>query len=907
MEKYAGGYLVTKRLAATLLLAAVGLAVAVGLITYYAGPAQPASTPQPEPEPVAEPGAEPEPEAASGPGKEKVRDVRLPVHLAPLHYTVDLVPFIQPDNFTIRGYTEIEMECVKEGYNITLHVADLLVQNDTVEVEEVGGGDVEVFKLEYDTAREFLVIQLQAALIPGRQYKVRIHYTAYLRDNLKGFYRSVYEDRNTGQEEFIAVTQFQATDARRAFPCFDEPGIKATFKIRLGRTTDMTSISNMPIEKAGVAMQGTEEFVWDVYAKSVKMSTYLVAFVVSKFKYVEMTRDNDVRFRIWTEPSSLDQAAYAREIGPKILEFFEGYFNISFPLPKQDMIAIPDFGAGAMENWGLITYRETALLYKDGVSSANNKQRIATVVSHELAHQWFGNLVTPSWWTDLWLNEGFASYVEYLGVEAVQPQLKLLEQFVISDLQDVFRIDALESSHPISIPVKHPDEISEIFDRISYGKGASIIRMMDKFLTTETFRTGLTAYLTELQYDAAEQDDLWAALTLAGHQSGKLPADLDVKAVMDTWTLQTGFPLVTVTRDYSGASATVSQARFFLDGAKQGDNSSWWIPLTMAGPGLENFDNTYNKEWLRAGQGSRRLTGLPAPDQPVVFNVQQTGYYRVNYDAQNWALLAAQLQRDHTAIHVLNRAQIMDDALNLAKSGILDYPTALSVTGYLSQEAEYVPWAAALSGLNYLDKLLKRTAAYGDFKKYMLKLIDPLYTKLGFDQQPGDSHLDIKLRKKAVAWACSMGNKDCLNKAKENFASWMGMVEPDAEEQNQIDVNLKYETYCSAISAGSQEEWDFAMQRYKNSRVASEKATILSSLSCTKEVWLLNRFLNMSLSTDSGVRKQDGYKVLCCAVLCCNALPGAGRSRLQHSRPLPRIRLHPRELGPHQPLLHRVR
>jgi len=868
MEKYGDRYLVTKKLALTLLLFALGVCVAVGLIVYYAGVGGGEAGPgdqqehagQPEPEP--EPEAEPEP----GPAKAKVRDVRLPRHLVPVNYKLELVPFIVPDNFTIRGYAEIEMHCKEGAFNVTLHVADMMVENDTIALMEKDGAPVDIFNIDYDLDREFIVVNLNAGLEAGKNYVIRIHYTAYLKDNLKGFYRSVYKDRTTGEEEYIAVTQFQPTDARRAFPCFDEPGIKATYEVSLGRRPDMSSISNMPIVSKGEAMDGTSEYVWDRYQQSVKMSTYLVAFVVSKFKYVETTRENNVRFRIWSEPNSLEQTAYADDIGAKILQFFEGYFNIQFPLPKQDMIAIPDFGAGAMENWGLITYRETALLYKDGVSSASNKERIAIVVSHELAHQWFGNLVTPSWWTDLWLNEGFASYVEYLGVEAIQPQLKLLEQFVITDLQDVFKIDALDSSHPISIPVKHPDEINEIFDRISYGKGASIIRMMDKFLTTATFRQGLTNYLNDKKFDAAEQDDLWHHLTVQGHKDGTLAKDMDVKTVMDTWTLQKGFPVITIKRNYQDKTATVSQQKFVLGGSdmKKGSEDkkySWWIPLTFTTPG-NTFDNTYSEHWVREGEDSKDMQGMPDRDTPVIFNIQQTGYYRVNYDKQNWNMLAKQLMKDHTSIHVINRAQIIDDALNLAKSGLLDYETALSVTGYLSKEVEYIPWASALNGLKYLNKMLKTSEAYGDFKRYMLNLVDPIYTKLGFSARSDDSHLDIKLRKKAISWACSMGNKDCLTKAKETFGDWMGMVEPDSELANPVDVNLKYQTYCNAIDEGGEDEWNFAWERYQNSYVASEKATILSALACTKEVWLLNRYLNMSINSDSGVRKQDGSKVL---------------------------------------------
>merc|ERR1719464_939165 len=731
------------------------------------------------------------------PKKPKVRDVRLPRHLKPELYKLELLPFIIPDNFTIRGHLELTLECVAVSKNVTLHVADMTLNNDTITLTDMKNGKkIPIEKHAYDKDREFYIAHLSQQLTPGNKYKIVIDYVANLNDDLKGFYRSVYKDLTTGEEEYIAVTQFQPTDARRAFPCLDEPAIKAKFAVTLGRTKDMTSISNMPIKNEGVPMRDNDEYVWDVYEESVPMPTYLVAFVVSKFGFeVSPSTDNNVMFRIWARKDALDQIAYAKEVGPKMLEYFEEYFNVTYPLPKQDMIAIPDFSAGAMENWGLITYRETALLFKPGVSALGNKQRIAIVISHELAHQWFGNLVTPSWWTDLWLNEGFASYVEYLGVEAVQPELKLLEQFVYLDLQSVFRIDALETSHPISIPVGHPDEINEIFDRISYAKGASIIRMMDKFLSTGTFQKGLTNYLNAFKFAAAEQDDLWHYLTEQAHRDKTLPVDMDVKTVMDTWTLQMGFPVIAVTRDYNSGTADVRQSRFlFSTSAPESSSTSpayrWWVPITFA-PAGGNFNDTFPKAWLREDQERKRVSGLPDSETAVVFNVQETGYYRVNYDVRNWQMIAQQLERDHLSIHVVNRAQIIDDAINLAKSGHLDYQTALSVTGYLSKEVEYVPWVSALNGLSYINTMLKRTAAYGEFKKYMLRLVDPIYRKLGFTSRPDDTHLDILLRKKAASWACSMGSEDCQEQAKEKFNDWMGMVQPDEEKQNPVDVNTK--------------------------------------------------------------------------------------------------------------------
>lgn len=857
MGTYGNKYLVSKKLAAVLLFFFAAWSVGLGLIVYYAGVANI------DINQTSEFGSSSLVDGKNpSESKAKVTDVRLPRHLVPEQYDLKLTPFIIPDNWTINGYVEITMLCKLAGKNVTVHSADTEIQNKTVVVQDEDGDNIKISSYSYDHDREFFILQLSENLVVGKRYTVKMKFTSFLRDNLKGFYRSEYTDQESKDEKkYLAVTQFQPTDARRAFPCFDEPEIKAKYKVSLGRRKDMSSIANMPIKEKGVAMEGDNEYVWDHYENSVKMSTYLVAFVVSKFEFRESEKtDNGVRFRIWSRKDAIPQTEYARDIGPKMLKFFEDYFQVDFPLPKQDMIAAPDFAAGAMENWGLITYRETALLFKPGVSAASNKQRIALVVSHELAHQWFGNLVTPSWWTDLWLNEGFASYVEYLGVEAVQPQIKLLEQFIVNDLQDVLSLDALESSHPISIPVKHPDEINEIFDRISYGKGASIIRMMDKFLTSDSFKKGLTNYLRAFQFDSAEQDDLWTHLTEQAHKDGTLRSDLTVKQVMDTWTLQTGFPLITVARNYVAGTAEISQERFLLN-QTQSSESRWWVPITYTSPG-QDFNNTYNNIWLNDKQWSLKMNDMPKKDEPVIFNVQQTGFYRVNYDKKNWKLLAETLNKDHTSIHVINRAQILDDALELAKVGKLDYQTALSLTGYLSKETEYIPWYSALHGLSHIKDMLKRTSAYGEFKSYMLKLLEPIYQKLGFDGKMDDEHLDILLRKKIVSWACSMGHEDCVNKVTGTFTNWMGMTDPDAEEKNPIDVNLKSVTYCNAIAEGGEKEWDFAWERYENSNVGSEKANILYALGCTEQVWLLNRYLNMSLTSGSGVRRQDGSKVI---------------------------------------------
>ncbi|XP_042234819.1 aminopeptidase N-like [Homarus americanus] len=720
--------------------------------------------------------------------------------------------------------------------------------------DNLEGPTVEIKHHSYDNKREFYIAHLNKKLAKGKKYVLSMEFNGTLNDQLKGFYRSSYKDTD-GYEKKIATTQFQPTDARRAFPCFDEPGLKATFEIFLARETSMTSISNMPKFET-IPVEGQPGWLWDHFNTSVPMSTYLVAFVVSDFDHMESNANERVLFRVKSRPAAIKQATYALKTGPTVLTFFEKYFNIPFPLPKQDMIAIPDFSAGAMENWGLITYRETAMLYDPAVSAAYNKQRVAVVVAHELAHQWFGNLVTPDWWTDLWLNEGFASFMEYIGVDHAEPSWNMMEQFVPDDLQSVFALDWLESSHPVSIPVGHPDEINEIFDRISYSKGASIIRMMNHFLTESTFRRGLTNYLSSLKFANAEQDDLWRFLTDAAHEDGTLPLDTTVKKVMDTWTLQMGYPVINVMRSAAGTSASVSQERFLLvknENSTDTHKYKWWVPLTYTTQDNSDFDSTQAMVWMKDTDAKTIISSLPKKDKWVIFNIQETGYYRVNYDEDNWNLLIQQLKTNHKAIHVINRAQIIDDAMDLARAGQLSYNIALSVYAYLGKEEAYVPWKSALANLEYVKHMFSSSGTYGALKSYMIELLVPLYRSVGFEDNVNDPHLDQFKRVRAVSWACKLNYKDCVDNAVSLFRQWM----QNPVNQSNISPNLKNTVYCTAIATGGVEEWNFGWNQYLKSNVGTEKATLLAALGCSKKIWILSRYMDMAFTAGSGIRKQD--------------------------------------------------
>ncbi|XP_037803061.1 LOW QUALITY PROTEIN: aminopeptidase N-like [Penaeus monodon] len=784
----------------------------------------------------------------------------LPTSLEPVHYVVKLQPYVN-GNFSIMGHVEIEMVAREATSNITLHMADITVHEDTIMLKNKADlSAIQTTAHEYDASREFFVVHLAEELLVNEELVLSMDFEGVLNNELRGFYRSTYTNAN-GDQIMLAATQFQPTDARRAFPCLDEPALKATFAVSLAREEHMSTLSNMMI-KATEPVEGQAGWVWDHYDTTVKMSTYLVAFVVSDFEVVSAMA-GQTNFSVWARPEAMDQADYSLAVGVDCLTYFESYFSIP-PLARGQggpFPGLPRPGAWRKKG-GVYPYRfkrlspasrrETAMLYSPDASSAANKQRVAVVVVHELAHQWFGNLVTPTWWTDLWLNEGFASFMEFIGVDHVglfvclfdfpPPPPPLLLLLLLLSLQVLLPL----LSSPSLFLFRH--------SFLPFKTGASVIRMMYFFLTEATFKKGLTNYLNHFAYDAAEQDDLWEFLTEAAHEDDSLAADVSVKDIMDTWTLQTGYPVVKVERDAAGTSATVTQERFLLLASASGrSDASWWVPLTVTSQDAPDFDQTRPSAWLPAGASSTSLGGLPSADAWVLLNLQQTGYFRVNYDANNWELLSKQLADAHEVIHVTNRAQVMDDALNLARAGQLPYETALGLTSYLAQEKEYTPWEAAMSSLSYIEKMFTRTAGYGPLRAYLLDLITPLYDDVGFEDDLSGLHLDQYKRALALSWACHLGHPQCVAESVRQFSDMLNGIA--------VSPNLKSTVYCTAIAGGGEAEWEAAWALYLEANVGAEKDRLLSALGCTEEVWLLSRYLDMAFTEGSGIRRQDARTV----------------------------------------------
>ncbi|XP_053387798.1 aminopeptidase N-like [Mercenaria mercenaria] len=790
-----------------------------------------------------------------------VSNVRLPTALKPLLYTLELQPHMytmNPDEFTFNGSVRILFHCMENTDNITLHINQL---NLTGYISVTHENKIEDLyqRHEFDIARQFIIIYTKIQLIAGRNYTVDISsFVGPLVPGLSGLYISSYTREDT--KIYLATTMMAPIDARKVFPCQDEPAFKAEFDVTILRKESKKAISNTPLAQS---VSRGDDWVADKFERTPKMSTYLLAFIICDFNYTQNTTKSGITYRAWSRPEATDQTQYSLDVGVRILTFYEKYFNIPYPLPKQDMIAIPDFAAGAMENWGLITYRETAMLYQPGVSSVKNKQFVAIVVSHELSHQWFGNLVTPSWWDDLWLNEGFATYMQYMGVDHVHPEWKMFEQFVV-DLQDVFNIDGLISSHPVYVPVAHPNEINAIFDKISYAKGASIIRMMRFFLGDDVFQHGLTRYLNGLRYDVAFHDDLWFAL---GNQS--LAEDnriSNVKEIMDTWTLQMNYPVVKITYNRTG-QITVEQHRYLQDpnAMDPGKYTSpfgykWHIPFAYTTSDDKWFNvNSNDVIIMNKNETTKTISknSIPAPtgNNWVLGNPMQYGYYRVNYDDRNWIALTEQLKSDHTVVHVINRAQIIDDAWSLAKSGDLDMSIALRTTEYLNKELDWIPWSAANNQLGFVGSMLERHQLNESFTKYMQNKTSSAFEKVKLNST-GTTHLESFLRSTITNLACSYGVEACVDEAKQLFAQWMS-----SPENNPIDPGIKSTVYCVAVAEGGIDEWEFVLVQYRTANLADEKSRLLEGLSCSKQPVILSRYLKMAIDPNE-IRRQDSVSVI---------------------------------------------
>ncbi|XP_067672727.1 glutamyl aminopeptidase-like [Haliotis asinina] len=783
------------------------------------------------------------------------KNLRLPRYIVPLHYDLTLYPDFYEDNGWFYGNVTIEIKINKDTDYVLIHFNYLNITKTELR-ENSTGNQIGIKRTFAYAENQFWVIETAVTLREGASVKLSLQFDGSLTRAIVGFYKSSYVNSATGQKRNLATSKFEPVDARRAFPCFDEPNIKAAYTITLIHEPDYTPLSNMPPQESQpTKVPWSPTLVSTRFQRSVMMSTYLVCFIVCDFDYVEDTTTTGTKIRVYATPDKINQTRYSLQIGKHSMEEYERLFRLPYPLPKQDMIAIPDFVSGAMEHWGLITYRETNLLYDPSKASSANKQRVAVVVAHEIAHQWFGNIVTMDWWDDLWLNEGFASFMEYLGVDTYERDWDMMAQFGTEDLQPVMVTDAGVESHPIVVPVYKPTEINAVFDSISYSKGAAVIAMLQSIMGKDKFFEGIANYLKEYEWGNAKTDDLWQAL-------GEVPGAPDVKHIMDTWTRQMGLPYVNVTFHPSssgGTTVTAVQKRYLSDPKAVYDvdesefKYKWYISLSYITSNGSTGTKIMDMTEVETVDVNVDMTDA---SQWIKFNVNQTGYYRVTYPDDIWRRFATVLDRSDPSnfpISVADRSAFINDVLNLARAGLLNYGVALEMTSYLDKETNHIPWESAYTGMAYITKMFRSGGSFGLWRQYVLAKVKPALDRLGWEDT--GSHLDKLMRRNLIELACGHGDVECLGNATAKFRNWL-------DNGVEISPNLRARVYKYGMrSSGSVEDWDKMWQKYQTETVPQERVNFLYALAQTRTVWLLHRYLDYA-KNESIIRQQDFFSVM---------------------------------------------
>jgi puromycin-sensitive aminopeptidase len=623
---------------------------------------------------------------------------RLPRTVVPSHYDIAITPDLE--NASFAGAVGIDVDIAKATSTVVLNAIELDLQQAHI---TAGGVDYEA-RISYDEDQERVTLTVSSEL-PVGPARLALSFTGILNDDLRGFYRSVYTD-DDGVEKTIATTQFEATDARRAFPCWDQPDFKATFSVTLTVDDGLMAVSNAAEVSRNQLTGGKVEVN---FAETIKMSTYLVAFVVGELEATEPVDVEGTPLRIIAPPGNMRLTPFALDVGAHALRFFSDYYDIPYPGDKLDMVAIPDFSFGAMENLGCITYRETALLLDVEKATQAEAERVADVIAHEIAHMWFGDLVTMKWWNGIWLNEAFATFAEMKCVEAYRPDWKRWLAFAQFRAMSQ-ETDALRSTRPVELAVESPEEANAMFDVLTYQKGSSVLRMLEQYLGEEDFRAGVTRYLKTHAYSNTDTPDLWKAL---GDQSGK-----PVGEIMDTWIFQGGYPRVTVSVEDGGYRIAQEHFRFL----GQGDQT-WNIPVMY-----RSAD----------GEGSVVLGDEPAfieAGEDFVVNAGGEGFYRVMYEDG----LGGDGEFRLVDADPLERFALVSDAFANVLAGDAMAADFLSLVSNLKAEDELDVWAIVIGGLGELERVVSsddREAMH----EFVIGLVSAKAEELGW--QPGDDDSD---------------------------------------------------------------------------------------------------------------------------------------------------------------------
>ncbi len=726
---------------------------------------------------------------------------------------------VDPVTMTFSGTVMIRgKKAGRPAQRLTFHQKGLKITKATVtKHDKKGDQQFEIGRINKQDSFDEVRLHSEAPFYPG-EYTVTMDFTGEITRPMNGIYPCFFT--HDGQEKKLIATQFESHHAREAFPCIDEPEAKATFDLTLVSPKGETVIANTPVKEQSA--KGKKQVT--TFETTPKMSTYLLAFVFGELKYLEATTKDGVLVRTYATPDNVRHTQFALDVAVKTLEFYNQYFDVPYPLAKCDFIALPDFASGAMENWGCITFREQALLVDPKNTSLHLKQYVANVVAHELTHQWFGNLVTMRWWTDLWLNESFASWMSWLAVDELFPDWQVWTQFIVDEQGLALKLDALEHTHPIEVTVNHPDEIRTIFDAISYEKGASVLLMLHDYLGDEAFRDGLRVYLKRHAYGNTDTVDLWTAWE---EVSGK-----SVKQFMSAWTTQSGYPIVQA--QLSAGKPSLKQERFYLNPAAKKEAATWPIPLLPSHP----------MQPATLDKAERSIIAAGLRDE-FILNHNRTSFFRVTYDSDHLAKLAKAVKA--SKLDVLDRLGLLSDSLEASKAGYGSTVATLKLLEAYANEDSPVVWDIIAGAIGSLRVVMDDDAIRNGLRQLVRQLTAKQLKRLGWEESTSDSHFDRLLRPTILGLASFGKEPDVLKQAKQRFAA---MKLPE-----DIHPDLRGVVYGTVAREGSVKEFDKLLAMHNGSHNSEERVTLAGALTCFEQPELIDRALRQI--TSDNVRLQD--------------------------------------------------
>ena len=743
---------------------------------------------------------------------------RLPRHVIPTRYDLRLEPDLTTGRF--QGQATIRITVKTTTRTILLNAVDLVLQSAMVEGLNRAPLNATI-ELEQQTQRARL--SFQEAIDPG-EWTLALLFEGTLNDRLRGFYRSTYKDAS-GITQTLAATQFEATDARRAFPCWDEPDFKAIFETTLVVDPHLTAVSNTAV--VSELIEHNKKVVR--FADSIIMSTYLVAFIVGQIEATTPVYVGKTPLRLWTIPGKHPLTPFVQEISAASLKFFEDYYGVAYPGDKLDLLAIPDFASGAMENLGAITFRETALLVDQRTGTHAELERIADVVAHENAHMWFGDLVTMSWWNGLWLNEAFATFMEMLAVDAWKPEWKRWETFSVARAA-AFSVDGLMSTRPIEFPVHAPKDADAMFDILTYEKGASVLRMLEQHIGPVVFRDGVRQYLRAHAYGNADTKDLWTALGTVARQP--------VPELMDGWIFQPGFPLVTA--EVCGQELQLSQQRFTYLMQPSVSEQLWQIPVQIR---LVIGDRV---EYRRLLLTERETTiGLPAGVTSVFVNEAGHGFYRVRHHG---ALLQQLLDQGLDRLAAMERFNLISDAWATTVAGLMPLPDYLQLTARFKDERDRNVWTVLLDSFSFLNRIatLENRVA---LEALVRGRVGPVVKELGWDPKPGESDLIRQLRGDLIGALGKLGSDPATQQqAAERYQQYR-------KDPSTADANVVPALVGILAHTGDEARYEEFSERYRTASTPQEERRYLFSLAAFRPKELLTRTLARTINGE--IRTQD--------------------------------------------------